>query len=203
MNNTEPNRSARSEKPPAGVSSASGVSAIEQRDLVRVLVAERVKMLAYIDSLVRDEGLSEDLFQEVCMLAVEKAGVIKDELHLVKWLRTTARFHALNAMQKRQQRGVCLDNDVLDALESRWQNHYDADDASDRADALRHCLDKLPGRSRELIERRYVEQLSYDQLALLVGRPIDSLYVTFSRLFASLGNCIMDRLRTTGGNTRG
>jgi RNA polymerase sigma-70 factor (ECF subfamily) len=195
MNNTEPTASVHVRKFPT-------TSTIQQRDLVRVLVAERVKMLAYIDSLVRDESLSEDLFQEVCMLAVEKAGSIKDETHLVKWLRTTARFHALNAMQKRLH-NICLANEVLDSLESKWQSQYDTDNTSDRAEALRHCVDKMPAKSRDLIQRRYVQEMSYEQLAKALGRPIDSLYVTFSRIFATLGNCILDHLRTTGGNTRG
>jgi RNA polymerase sigma-70 factor, ECF subfamily len=176
-------------------------SGIAQRELVRVLVAERVKMLAYIDSLVRDESLSEDLFQEVCMLAVEKAASIRDELHLVKWLRTTARFHALNAMQKRLN-NVSLANDVLDSLESKWQSAYDATNTNDRADALRTCVDKMPTKSKDLIQKRYVQEMTYEQLAQNLGRPIDSLYVTFSRIFATLGNCIMEQLRSTGGNAR-
>jgi RNA polymerase sigma-70 factor (ECF subfamily) len=166
---------------------------IPHRDLVRVLVAERVKILAYIDSMIRDEELAEDLFQEVCVLAVEKSASILDETHLVKWLRTTARFNALNAIQKRNKRSLTLPESVLDRLESKWQQR-DGAQSSDRADALRHCEELLPARTKELLRKRFVEGISYEQLAKGVGRPVNSLYVTFSRIFTSLGNCVMDRL---------
>jgi RNA polymerase sigma-70 factor (ECF subfamily) len=176
---------------------------MQQKELVGILVSERVKMMAYIDSLVRDESLAEDIFQEVCMLAVEKADTINDALHLVKWLRTSARFHAMNAIQKRQQRIVPLDEKVMDCLEAQWQDCYDQDNTSDRTEALRHCVDNLPARAKDLIRKRYVEEMSYEQLATAVGRPVGSLYVTFSRIFASLGLCITGRLRSTGEGARG
>jgi RNA polymerase sigma-70 factor (ECF subfamily) len=168
---------------------------IPHRQLVRVLVAERVKILAYLDSLIRDEDLAEDLFQEVCMLAVEKSATIRDELHLVKWLRTTARYHALNALQKSNKRNLTLPDTVLDRLESKWKMN-DNSDSSDRADALRHCEELLPARAKDLLHKRFVDGMNYEEMAQLLGRPVNSLYVTFSRIFTSLGNCIMQRIES-------
>ncbi len=53
--------------------------ALEQATVVRILMAERSKLLAYIWSIVRDEHAVEDVFQEVSILAVEKCGQITDE----------------------------------------------------------------------------------------------------------------------------
>jgi RNA polymerase sigma-70 factor (ECF subfamily) len=176
---------------------------MRQRDLVRVLVAERVKMLAYIDSLVRDENLAEDLFQEVCMLAAEKAAAIQDEEHLLKWLRTTARFHAMNAIKKRRNQAASLDSAVLDQLEVAWQRRRKDDEASAWTDALRGCLDRLPARSRDLVSRRYVENVAYAKLAVEMNRPVASLYVTFSRIFATLSDCINQQMEFDGKRIRG
>lgn len=172
---------------------------MERNSLVRILVRERVKMLAYIQALVRKADLSEDLFQDVCALAVEKASSIENEAHFMNWLRTTARFVSLSALQKREQRNRSLDDELLDMLEPEWQQE-DLFEASDRAEALRHCLDQLPPRARNLVQKRYLEEMPYTELAKSVGRPVGSLYVTFSRIFAALGNCITNRLQIGGGD---
>src|SRR4051794_21632754 len=45
---------------------------IDQESLVIVLLRDRVKLLAYITAIVRDNHLAEDIFQEVALLAVRK-----------------------------------------------------------------------------------------------------------------------------------
>jgi RNA polymerase sigma-70 factor, ECF subfamily len=176
------------------VAPASHRSQLDQATLVRLLVSERVKMLAYIQSLVLDEDIAEDVFQDVCMLAVKKAATIKDETHLLRWLRTTARFLSMSALQKNKQRHLSFDDGLLDVLESAWRKR-DADAITDLTESLRHCIDLLPAPSRKLIEQRYMDEKGCDQLAAETGRPVASLYVTFSRILGTLNDCICARLR--------
>jgi RNA polymerase sigma factor (sigma-70 family) len=180
----------------------SNRSELDQAVLVRLLVGERVKMLAYIQSLVLDEDLAEDVFQDVCMLAVKKAAAIQDETHLLRWLRTTARFLSLNALQKRKHRHLSFDDGLLDVLESAWRKR-DTDAAADLTESLRHCVGLLPPPSRNLIEQRYMAQKDYNQLAVESGRPVASLYVTFSRILGVLNDCISARLRRIEGGLDG
>ncbi len=173
-------------------------SSFDHAELVRLLMAERVKMLAFIQSLVLDEDLAEDLYQDVCMLAVQKLATIQSQTHLLRWLRTTARFMALNALQKKRQRHLQLDTDILNLLESAWQKH-DKYHSADLTESLRHCIDLLSPNAKRLIERRFMEEIQYEQLAVETGRPIGSLYVTFSRILSTLNDCISARLRRLAG----
>jgi RNA polymerase sigma-70 factor (ECF subfamily) len=182
--------------------SAVSQSKLTQSSLVRLLVSERVKMLAFIQSLVRDEHMAEDIFQELCMLAVEKAESIRDDGHLLRWMRVSARFLSLNALQAHDQRNLSLDDRLIEILEPAWQRR-DRDNMSDRADALRECVGQLPKRGRALIEKRYTQGQSYESLATETGRPVPSLYVTFSRIFARLSVCINSRLRAIQGANSG
>ncbi len=56
---------------------------MEENAIVRTLVAQRVKVLGYIQSLVRRRHMAEDIFQDVCVLAVEKRHTIQNEAHLL------------------------------------------------------------------------------------------------------------------------
>src|SRR4051812_42778075 len=63
-----------------------------QSEFVRTLLAERGTLLGFIHSLVRDRHLAEDVFQSVMVAAISKRDEIQDREHLLKWLRTAARF---------------------------------------------------------------------------------------------------------------
>ena len=110
--------------------------------LVRLLVSERVKVLAFIRSMVRRHELAEDVFQDICVLAVEKRESIRDEAHFLNWLRTAARLRSLNVLRQQGQRHLSLDDDLLEILEVEWEGH-DQDNSETMAAAIRRCIDKL------------------------------------------------------------
>jgi RNA polymerase sigma-70 factor len=175
--------------------STSAGNALSQPALVRLLLSEQDKVLAYIYSLVRDEHLCEDVFQELCVLAVEKNASIRDEVHLLKWMRTTARFLSLQSLESRERRNRSLDDGILAMLEPDWEGR-DRDNSSDWHDALRHCVDALPKRARALVEQRYTSNASYEEIAAQTDRPVASLYVTFSRIFTTLRECISTQMKS-------
>src|SRR5262245_22089928 len=115
--------------------------AIESDLLLRVLLRERAKLLAYIASILRQRELVEDVFQEISLLALNKREEIEGEAHLLPWLRKAARFKALRVLETRPS-AVALDADVLEVLEEAWAR-TDAVPAADMLDALRGCLEKL------------------------------------------------------------
>ena len=124
---------------------------------------------------------------------MEKRGQIRDEAHLQNWLRTTARFLALNAVRKRQREHLLLDEATWDAVEGSWQKR-DATDASAYAESLRRCLPLLSKAHRDLVTKRFVDGHDYQRLSDELHRTTKSLYVTFSRIYAFLGKCIAERM---------
>lgn len=56
--------------------------------------------------------------------------------------------------------------------------------------ALRECLESLPPHSRELLERRYRQNLPLNRMAQQFKRPADSLAVTLYRIRETLRQCL-------------
>ena len=160
---------------------------------MRVLVSERAQVLAFLRCMVRNPDVAEDLFQNVCVLALEKREAIQDEHHLRKWMRTTGRLEAMNFVRRRGNLQKSLDSGLLELLESSW-DELDADDSALRAAALRDCMDQLPPPARELVRKRYFEGIRYPQIAASLGRSVESLYVTFRRIHVALADCVSKRL---------
>jgi RNA polymerase sigma-70 factor, ECF subfamily len=175
---------------------------IDSDTLMRTLLTERAKVLAYIRAIVRRREWAEDIFQDVCVLALEKQQQIVDERHLLAWMRTTARLRAMNLLRKRDDRLGSLDDRVLDLVDAQW-TQQDTRSGSDLADALAECVRRLTERARALLQARYTEGLTVEQIARQAGRPVASVYVTFSRIHSALSDCVFGRPQAGGGGERG
>lgn len=161
---------------------------IDQDTMLRTLLSDRARVLAYIRSIVRRHELAEDIFQDVCVLALEKRDTIVDEQHLAAWLRTAARLRAMNVLRKKQTHQRTLDESVLDRIEQQWKRHDDS--GSDLAEMLGGCLNRLSAKARQLIQARYGDGLTVAQIADRDARPVSSLYVALSRVHAALADCV-------------
>jgi RNA polymerase sigma-70 factor (ECF subfamily) len=163
--------------------------AIEQDTIVRVLVKDRAKLLAYIWAIVSDVHTAEDVLGDVTVLAVKKREQITNEAHLAGWLRTTARTEALKALRTRRSRPTPMSDQLIDALDTEWATR-DGDSSDDLSEALQTCLGRLSPKSRELVKLRYADGLSGADLAARLHQQIKSIYVAISRVHRALGDCI-------------
>lgn len=166
---------------------------MDRETVIRTLVSDRAKLLAYVWSMVRDDHAAEDLYQDVIVVAMGQIETFNDSLHVLKWSRVTLRNKALEHLRKKRSAAAVLSADVLDALEIHWTEH-DATPAGDMTEALRHCLALLTGNARQLVDMRYGKGMRGADIAASTGKTPHSIYVALSRAYKVLGDCIHMRL---------
>ncbi|MBX2852272.1 MAG: sigma-70 family RNA polymerase sigma factor [Phycisphaeraceae bacterium] len=164
---------------------------ISHGQIVRVLMRERVRLLAFIQVLVFDSHTAEDVLQDISALAITKSHEINSEQHLLLWLRQSARYKAMNLRSKHQPH--LFDSRVLDLIESDWSMHENAG-SSEIMQALEKCLGGLSPYARSVIDSRYRDGQTGENLAQAVGRKIGSVYVQLSRIHRNLADCVRTRL---------
>ncbi len=166
--------------------------AADQDVLVRLLLAQRAMLLGYISSLVRDDHLAEDLFQDVSLVILKKGGELAEPSGFAPWARKIARLEVLNALRKREKAPRPLDAAVLDLVDGEW----DAGDrkASLAVDALKSCLERLSSKARRLVELRYGEGVGGKDLAGRLAQPLNTVYVALARVHRALSECVKGRL---------
>ena len=169
----------------------------EQQLLLRRVLGERVKVVAFIRSIVRRRDLAEDIFQDLCVLVLQKRDELREVKHLSRWLRVAGRQLAMNELRKHANRSLLLGDKINELMEPHWRE-LDLIGDLGRGDALASCLKRLTGAEMELVNGRYVEELSSPQLASRLGRPVSSLYTSFSRIHKKLAECITRRTTAQG-----
>ncbi len=171
----------------------------QEQHLLRSVLTERLKLLAFLRSIVRRRDMAEDLFQDLCVLVLQKADQVPDPTHLSAWLRTAARQLAMNALRKHANRNIPLGEKVFELMEPHWQK-MDAAAGTPMNDALETCLNALNESSRRMLKMRYADGFTGEELSRQFGRPIGSLYTTLSRIHKKLAECILRRLSPAGGS---
>ena len=160
---------------------------------VSALVAKhRHEVLAYLYSALPDYHAVEDVFQEVCLVAVRKAAEFQDGTNFAAWARTIARNKLREQLRKRT--GVLLDDAFFEGLDQAFDEARAALDPDPRKEALRHCLSELRQGARQLVSLRYDEGLDPSAIAERMGRSRASVNSLLQRIRELLKQCVDRRL---------
>jgi RNA polymerase sigma-70 factor (ECF subfamily) len=165
---------------------------LSQEIIIRTLFAARSRLSAAVWLVVRDAHAAEDIFQNVSVKALTKNVQFEHDGELLSWAHVTARREAIDLLRRQKKSVVGLDDEVLNLLESEWSAATAISGA--RVDALRDCLDAAPEEARRMLELRYFEERSCDDVAAQVGIGLDAVYQRLSRLHRALKVCIERRL---------
>ena len=163
-----------------------------QEAMARIAAAQR-PLYAYVRSLVAPWGSVDDVLQEVNLVLWRKAGEYDGRGEFLTWACRIAYLQVLAHHKKvRRDRFVPFDEAILADLAGPLADRVR--DADPRLDALRHCLETLPARSRELIAARYQDGGSVAAAAQGLGRSVESVRVTMHRIRKALLACIQQQL---------
>lgn len=171
---------------------------LDQSTALRLLLANRAMLLGYINVITGDPTLTEDVFQEVSIVVMEKFPDVQDQDGFRPWSRTIARFQALKAVNKRRANPVVLAGEVIDRLDEAWGLHDREDPRASSVAALERCIAKLTPRAQELVKLRYHEDLSGQHIAERLRKPLNTIYVAISRIHRTLAECVRGELARSG-----
>jgi len=160
--------------------------------IAQLVVKHRHGILAYLYGVVPDPHIAEDLFQEVCVVAVQKASEFQDGTNFVAWARTIARNKLREHLRRRS--GVTVDDGFFDGIESAFDDVRSRLDPDARKEALRRCLTEIQGHSREMLVWRYEEGMTAASIAARTGQTRAGVNSLLQRIREILRTCVERRL---------
>ena len=118
----------------------------------------------FLAKMVGNAHSADDLLQEVWFEVFRSIGRLADPGAFAAWLYQIARHRAVRAIRRRQPAVVSLaDVEVAD--------DSDPDDVftAEEAERIHVALDELPPEQREVLLLRFIEDMSYDDIARVTG----------------------------------
>ena len=141
-----------------------------------VLGGEYVNALyGYAMVITRNRAQAEDLVQETYVRALEAAGRLRENSNIKGWLLTILRNLWFNQLRKRRNAPTMVEMDgddhTADSLVGNARNAHEIFASNEDSDIVRSAIDNLPVEFREIILLREFEELSYQQIADVLGCP--------------------------------
>jgi RNA polymerase sigma-70 factor (ECF subfamily) len=125
--------------------------------------------------LCRDAHWAEDLVQESFLAAWSNIGRFKASSSLNSWLHQIAYRKFIDAL-RHKNRSVAVDVAApLEQVRSADANPYELADASEQARRLSEGIDRLKMAEREVVVLHYLQGLSYEEMAEVLGQPTGTL----------------------------
>jgi RNA polymerase sigma factor (sigma-70 family) len=132
---------------------------------------------------------AEEIAQDALLVALHKGMAAGDPAEAGAFLRRTARFLWLREVRDERRRMVRH----AEAAERVWRQQLAGDDGAGWLVALDACLQDLPPRSRQALERTYRDGLSRQDLGAELGIGEHGVRTLLQRLRAALRTCIERR----------
>jgi RNA polymerase sigma-70 factor (ECF subfamily) len=155
---------------------------------VKELIEGQSRLRAYILAALGNHANASDVLQRTNMVLWKKASEFRPGAEFLPWAFTIARYEVLGFLRDRQRdRHVFAEDVTTLMLDSATRQ---ASEPGDRLSALRNCLEKLRGSSRNLLWQKYSEDKSIKQISLVTGRSEDSIKSHLLRVRKKLEQCI-------------
>jgi len=148
----------------------------------------------YLRAIGAPADVAEDLLQETFLVAFDRLRDAGADAAVAAFLRRTARHLWLRQRRDAGRREQLL----LEHADRAWLADCAADDGDRWLSALRECVRRLDGRSRQVVDAFYRERRSRAEVARLVGLAENGLKTLMQRLRKGLRDCVEQRLARGG-----
>jgi RNA polymerase sigma-70 factor, ECF subfamily len=159
-------------------------------------------LYGYAVVLSRNSAEAEDLVQETCLRALRSIGQLRPDGNVKSWLFTILRNIWLNLVRHRRTvpEMAELDSDgsaAIEPVDGRKDPHEVYVSGIER-EQVRGAIQQLPIEFREIIILREYEELSYQEIAVLLDCPPGTVMSRLARARSKLRDLLSDKLQAGG-----
>ena len=152
----------------------SGTTA-KRQELEEIFNRFEIPLLQYARRITGDREQARDIVQET-FVKFQRNGALRREDEPVTWLFTVCRNAALNVCRK-ERRMMYVDEEVIEARGNEEPMPFDQLEQKEAAGFLLRIVATLPPRQQEIIQLKFQNDLSYQQIAKIMQTTANNVGV--------------------------
>ena len=160
--------------------------------LSRLWMQAEPSVNAYVFAAVQRFQDAEDVVQQVALTAARRFEEYDGSRPFVAWVLWLAKSKIIDYYRVQGRQKLVFSETLLDQTAARLVERQEADHAG--AAALEKCIEKLPAKSRRLLDLRYVEDASSEAIAEAIDSTAGSVRVMLFRIRDLLADCVKAEL---------
>ena len=181
------------EEPPERERAGATPNATATLSLTELVQRHQAGVWRYVRFLGADTSEADDLIQETFLAVARTEFTQRDDRQTAGYLRVVVRNQLL-AMRRKQHREISTVE--LEAAESVWATAAGSDGSlTNYLDALRECVEKLEGRSRQAIDLHYQDHAGREAIAAKLEMQPEGVKTLLRRTRQVLRECVERKLK--------
>jgi RNA polymerase sigma-70 factor, ECF subfamily len=160
---------------------------------LKLFLRHQGDLRAFLISVVRDRTHAEDLFQEAALTLWQSFAQYDPSRPFGAWARGIAMKKVLQAREKARRIPLAFSPQAIQAVLEAYDRMESRGPDLDR---LRECIQKLPERSRRVLELRYEQSLKLGEIARRSGGTLDAVHKLLCRVREALQTCLERRIQS-------
>jgi RNA polymerase sigma factor (sigma-70 family) len=145
----------------------------------------------YCRHMVRNDADADEVHQTTFAQAYSDFGHYRGQSSLRNWLQSIARHRCLDFLKMKRRENKHLEHpETTPDVESNEASAEDHLHIGSIGKHLAHCLDKLDDEVRDAILLRFMEQMSYEEMAKVTGTRAATLQMRVTRAMTGLRKCL-------------
>ena len=149
--------------------------AAEEEQMRALLQRFEIPLLQFATRITRDRERAKDVVQETFM-KFQRNGVSLHEKEPATWLFTVCRNGALNVCRK-ERRMMYLDQGLIESCAAEEPMPFEQVEQREAIGFLMKILATLPPRQQEVLQLKFQNDLSYQQIAEITKTTVNSVGV--------------------------
>jgi len=145
------------------------------QEFEEILQRFEIPLLQYAVRITGDRERARDVVQET-FVKFQRNGAINRQDEPATWLFTVCRNAALNVCRK-EKRITYLDEELIEARESEQPMPFDQLEQKEATGFLLRIVATLPPRQQEVIQLKFQNDLSYQQIAKIMKTTANNVGV--------------------------
>lgn len=168
----------------------------EKTEFVDLLEEHQRYLFRVIFCIVHSLPDAEDVLQQTIVSMWESFGEFQPGTSFLAWSRSIARLKALAFLRSKGRDRLCFSEELIAQLASQPAASIESEEAA--LQALAQCRKKLSDADQQLLTLCYGGAPTIFEAANVIGRPVNSVYASLTRIRRVLFGCIQRTLAAEG-----
>lgn len=165
---------------------------------LRLFLRNERRLYAYIMTLLPHHADADDILQEASLVMWDKFDENNPPDDFAAWACRIAYYKVLYFLKKNRRSRVHFSQTMLERIGETAVVQADPLQLDERHEALSDCVEKLSLRDRNLLVLRYADGATTQSTAAQVGRSVEAVYKSLSKIRHALFECVTRALAREG-----
>lgn len=146
----------------------------DERAFEELVARQDARLRYYVRQMLDSADCADDVVQEVWIDVFRKIGTLRSPGGFRAWLYSIAHSRAIGELRKRLGRRA-MERELTADLAADLPEEVERELAAEDAAGVHECLGKLSPEHREVLLLRFVEDMSYEEIAAAIGCPVGTV----------------------------